>query len=56
VLTDATLESIATDLPADTRALVRIPGIGARKLDAYAEAVLALVRGAEPPVAPDDPA
>jgi DNA helicase-2/ATP-dependent DNA helicase PcrA len=56
VLTDATLESIATDLPADTRALVRIPGIGARKLEAYAEAVLALVRGAEPPVAPDDPA
>ncbi len=45
VLTDATLESIATDLPADVASLVRIPGIGARKIEAYAEPVLALVRG-----------
>jgi DNA helicase-2/ATP-dependent DNA helicase PcrA len=62
VFTDATLESIATELPADSRALVGIPGIGARKLEAYADAVLALVRGEEPPSSPngaapsDDPA
>ena len=37
VLTDATLETIATELPADSRALVRIPGIGARKLEDYGE-------------------
>jgi DNA helicase-2/ATP-dependent DNA helicase PcrA len=53
VLTDATLETIATDLPVDSAALVRIPGIGARKLEAYAEPVLAIVRG-EAPVGPDD--
>jgi len=56
VLTDATLESIATDLPTDAAALVRIPGIGARKLQAYAEPVLAIVRGESPPVPVDDPA
>jgi len=54
VLTDATLESIATDLPTDAIALVRIPGIGARKLEAYAEPVLAIVRG-ESPTPDDDP-
>jgi DNA helicase-2/ATP-dependent DNA helicase PcrA len=45
VLTDATLESVATDLPTDAAALVRIPGIGARKLEEYAAPLLALVRG-----------
>ncbi|HSN07318.1 MAG TPA: ATP-dependent DNA helicase UvrD2 [Candidatus Angelobacter sp.] len=56
VLTDATLERIATELPADQAALVAIPGIGARKLQAYAEPLLALVRGEQPPSAPDEPA
>jgi DNA helicase-2/ATP-dependent DNA helicase PcrA len=56
VLTDATLERIATELPADTAALVAIPGIGARKLAAYAEPLLALVRGETPPSPVDDPA
>lgn len=54
VFTDATLEGIATDLPSDTRALVAIPGIGARKLEAYSDAVLALVRGEDPPVVAGD--
>ncbi len=48
VLTDATLEHLATTLPLDTAALVAVPGIGARKLDAYGEALLALVRGEDP--------
>jgi DNA helicase-2/ATP-dependent DNA helicase PcrA len=43
VFTDATLAAIAEQRPADTAALVRIPGIGARKLDRYGDAVLALV-------------
>ena len=56
VLTDATLEAVATELPGDRAALVRIPGIGARKLDAYAETLLALVRGDDPPSPADEPA
>ncbi len=56
VLTDATLERIATELPADAAALVAIPGIGARKLAAYAEPLLALVRGETPLSSADDPA
>ncbi len=43
VFTDATLTAIAELRPADIAALVRIPGIGARKLDRYGPAVLALV-------------
>ena len=43
VFTDATLTAIAEQRPADTAALVSIPGIGARKLDRYGAAVLALV-------------
>ena len=56
VLTDATLETIATDLPADRRALLSVPGIGARKIEAYAEPLLALVRGETPPIPVDEPA
>ena len=41
VFTDATLTAIAEQRPADTSALVAIPGIGANKLDRYGEAVLA---------------
>ena len=55
VLTDATLERIATDLPADAASLVRIPGMGARKLEAYAAAVLAIVRGESPATGADHP-
>jgi DNA helicase-2/ATP-dependent DNA helicase PcrA len=43
VFTDATLTAIAEHRPADRAALVGIPGIGARKLDRYGAAVLALV-------------
>jgi DNA helicase-2/ATP-dependent DNA helicase PcrA len=43
VFTDATLTAIAEHRPADPAALVRIPGIGARKLDRYGPDVLALV-------------
>ncbi len=43
VFTDATLTAIAEQRPADSAALVRIPGIGARKLDRYGAAVLGLV-------------
>jgi ATP-dependent DNA helicase UvrD/PcrA len=43
IFTDATLTAIAEQRPADSAALVRIPGIGARKLDRYGEAVLGLV-------------
>jgi DNA helicase-2/ATP-dependent DNA helicase PcrA len=53
VFTDATLETVATTAPADTRSLVAIPGIGARKLDAYGAVLLALVRGEDPAVPAD---
>ena len=56
VFSDATLETVATLLPADRAALLRVSGIGVAKADAYGEALLALVRGEEPDVAPDEPA
>jgi DNA helicase-2/ATP-dependent DNA helicase PcrA len=43
VFTDATLTAIAEQRPADSAGLVAIPGIGARKLDRYGAAVLALL-------------
>ena len=43
IFTDATLTAIAEHRPADGAALVGIPGIGARKLDRYGGAVLALI-------------
>jgi DNA helicase-2/ATP-dependent DNA helicase PcrA len=43
IFTDATLTAIAEHRPTDNATLVRIPGIGARKLDRYGEAVLGLV-------------
>jgi DNA helicase II / ATP-dependent DNA helicase PcrA len=43
IFTDATLTAIAEQRPADSAALVAIPGIGARKLDRYGPDVLALV-------------
>ncbi|QQS02889.1 MAG: UvrD-helicase domain-containing protein [Austwickia sp.] len=46
VFTDATLTAIAEAEPGDAAALNRISGVGARKLDRYGGAVLALVGGA----------
>ena len=40
---DATLREMATVRPADIRALGRISGVGARKLEAYGEAFLAVI-------------
>ncbi len=48
VFTDATLTAIAEQRPGDPAALVKIPGIGAGKLDRYGATVLA-------PVADDEP-
>jgi DNA helicase II / ATP-dependent DNA helicase PcrA len=48
VFTDATLTAIAEQCPTDPAALVSIPGIGARKLDRYGAAVLAIVADREP--------
>lgn len=58
VFTDATLEQIATLLPADSRALLAVPGVGARKLGLYGDSVLALLRGETPTTSsdPEDPA
>jgi DNA helicase II / ATP-dependent DNA helicase PcrA len=43
IFTDATLAAIAEHRPADRAGLVRIPGIGAGKLERYGGAVLALI-------------
>jgi DNA helicase-2/ATP-dependent DNA helicase PcrA len=53
VFTDATLAAIAEAHPHGVADLVRLPGIGQRKLDLYGEDVLALVAGRpiEPPAA-----
>ena len=48
VFTDATLTAIAEHRPADRAALVGIPGIGARKLERYGDAVLALIADPDP--------
>jgi DNA helicase-2/ATP-dependent DNA helicase PcrA len=45
VFTDATLQAIAETRPGNLRELSALPGIGARKLDLYGEAVLATVTG-----------
>ena len=47
IFTDATLTAIAEHRPPTAPALVRIPGIGARKLDRYGGAVLALIDDAD---------
>lgn len=44
VFSDTTLTAIAEQRPADDRALVAIPGIGAKKLQTYGAEVLAVVR------------
>jgi DNA helicase-2/ATP-dependent DNA helicase PcrA len=48
VFTDATLAVIAEARPTGAADLVRLPGIGQRKLDLYGEDVLALVAGRTP--------
>jgi DNA helicase-2/ATP-dependent DNA helicase PcrA len=44
VFTDVTLTAVAEQRPDGLDALARIPGIGPKKLDAYGEVVLGLVR------------
>jgi DNA helicase-2/ATP-dependent DNA helicase PcrA len=48
VFTDATLTALAERRPSSTAELIDIAGIGPRKLGLYGDAVLALVRGAQP--------
>ncbi|WP_280695408.1 ATP-dependent DNA helicase UvrD2 [Kitasatospora sp. GP82] len=48
VFTDATLMAIAEDVPAGTRELALISGVGAMKLDKYGAAVLSLCAGEVP--------
>ncbi|MFH5211013.1 ATP-dependent DNA helicase UvrD2 [Antrihabitans spumae] len=48
VFTDNTLTAIAEQQPQDNRALVAIPGIGAKKLERFGPDVLAVVRGEKP--------
>jgi ATP-dependent DNA helicase RecQ len=45
VFSDATLAALATEQPRDRDALARIKGVGPAKLDAYADAVLAIIAG-----------
>jgi DNA helicase-2/ATP-dependent DNA helicase PcrA len=47
VFTDLTLQAIAEARPADTRALLRINGVGQTKLTKYGDDVLALVGGSD---------
>jgi DNA helicase-2/ATP-dependent DNA helicase PcrA len=48
VFTDATLTAIAVERPHDAAALLKIPGIGATKVERYGEGVLDVVRSAPP--------
>jgi DNA helicase-2/ATP-dependent DNA helicase PcrA len=48
VFNDATLVAIADARPDSHPALARISGVGATKLERYAESVLAVVKGADP--------
>lgn len=43
IFTDATLIAIAEQVPGDADALLEIPGLGPKKLDAYGAAVLSLI-------------
>ncbi|MGF6883554.1 DNA helicase-2/ATP-dependent DNA helicase PcrA [Nocardia sp. GAS34] len=52
VFSDTTLTAIAEQRPADDRALVAIPGIGAKKLRQFGADVLAMVRSRERAQAP----
>ena len=48
VFTDATLTAIAEIRPPDRSALSKIPGVGAAKLERYADQVLAILTGSAP--------
>jgi DNA helicase-2/ATP-dependent DNA helicase PcrA len=48
VFSDATLVAIADARPDSRPALARISGVGATKLERYAEPVLAVIGGADP--------
>ncbi len=45
VFHDAALRAMASERPATRAELARIPGVGARKLDAWGDAFLAVIRG-----------
>jgi DNA helicase-2/ATP-dependent DNA helicase PcrA len=47
VFTDATLQAVAEQQPADVEALADVPGVGPTKLDRYGASVLALVAGGD---------
>ena len=49
VFGDATLRGIALTEPATLDELGQVSGVGAAKLERFGEAVLAIVRGDEPP-------
>jgi DNA helicase II / ATP-dependent DNA helicase PcrA len=53
VFTDATLTAIAEIRPTDRPALAGISGVGAAKLDRYADEVLALLEGGSPDTGPE---
>ena len=48
VFGDATLRGIALTEPTSREALGTVSGVGEKKLEAYGDAVLAIVRGEEP--------
>jgi DNA helicase-2/ATP-dependent DNA helicase PcrA len=48
VFSDATLEALAEVRPGDRKSLLRINGIGAAKLERYADDVLAVLAGESP--------
>jgi DNA helicase-2/ATP-dependent DNA helicase PcrA len=54
VFTDATLTAIAEIKPTDRSGLSKIPGVGAGKLERYADHVLAILNGSAPEAAPDE--
>jgi DNA helicase-2/ATP-dependent DNA helicase PcrA len=55
IFTDATLVAIAEERPGDRGGLAKIPGVGATKLEKYADDVLAICSG-ETPASVDDSA
>ena len=46
VFTDATLAALAQNRPSDAAGLLRMPGIGASKIERYGDAVLKVIAGA----------
>lgn len=52
VFTDATLQAIAESVPVTPAGLIRIPGVGAVKLERYGASCLAVIAGHRPPERP----